>query len=125
MKTFQQVINISIPGCEADVAVWLVLLDKSLVLYLGDSNTAPSMPQLALSMPPLGGVGSIPASTCLFDETDSGGDDFAESLSRRIALKCQVQCFASENLPGEWKHDELLMKVLEKRLVALIQEQLV
>lgn len=123
MRTHQEVISISIPGCEADIAVSLIVLDRSLIVHLGDSQSVPAMPQLALSMPSCVGTG-LPVSTCLFDETDSGGDDFSESLSRRIAQKCQVQCFVSENLPGDWKHEELLMKVMEKRLLALIQEKL-
>ncbi len=123
MRTHQEVISISIPGCEADIAVSLIVLDRSLIVHLGDSQSVPAMPQLALSMPSCVGTG-LPVSTCLFDETDSAGDDFSESLSRRIAQKCQVQCFVSENLQGDWKHEELLMKVMEKRLLALIQEKL-
>lgn len=123
MRTFQQVIHVSIPGCEADVAVWMVLLEKSLVLHLGDASGLPSMPQLALSMPAtFGGVG--PVSSTLFDETDSSGDDYSESLSRRIAQRCSIQCFVTENLRNEWKQDELLMKVMEKNLFPIIQEQL-
>jgi hypothetical protein len=123
MRTFQQIIHISIPGCEADIAVWMVLLEKSIIVHLGDVNSSPSMPQLTVAMPAtIGGLG--PVSSSLIDETDSSGDDYAESLSRRIAQKCSVQCFVTENLPSEWKQDELLMKVMEKNLFPLVQDQL-
>lgn len=122
MRTIREKLEIRIPGIEADVAVWMVALDRSCVVWVGDAvGVTPVMPQLAVGMPPL--QGKLPVSSMLLDDDESSSNDFAESLSRRLAQRTGMQIFASEALRPDWKTDDLLMQVLEKKLATFVVSQ--
>lgn len=99
------------------VAVWLVILEKCCIIWLGEvSHDAPSpdLAQLVVGMSSSTG----PISTQLYNEKSDSNDewhDLAESMARRIAHKFQIQAFVSEQLINCRKDMSLLGQV--ERLV--------
>jgi hypothetical protein len=100
------------------VAVWLVILDRCCIIWLGEVSQDAPMPDLAQLVVGMSST-TGPISTQLYSEKPDSSDewhDLAESMARRIAHKFQIQAFVSEQLIN-CRKDMSLLGLVERLVV--------
>ncbi len=93
----------------------IIFLDKSCIVWIGDSESAPTMENLIMSMPTR--FETYPLSSMLLGN-DVENDANATGISQRLSKKFSIQTFVSCSVP--LNHDG--MKKIENLLIELLQK---
>lgn len=101
------------------IALWMVILDKSCILWLGSVGSTPDLQSLIVGMysKSLGPM----TSTLIPRDFSSPWDDAGDGLAQRISRKFNIQTFISDNMPALC-HQPPFCHYLEKSIVDFLSE---
>ena len=94
----------------------IIFLDKSCIVWIGDSESAPTMENLIMSMPTR--FETYPLSSMLLGndvENDANATGISQRLSKKFSIQTFVSCSVPLNHDGMKKIENLLIELLQKR----------